>query len=91
MSSGFLHAFARFAPSIQNTPFVSSRDCGGGELCNVLSMFMCIAPVTSVDVQDVMGTHVTDIAGELKRLRLDTKGHMKLDKTGAPLAVRTSA
>ncbi len=48
-----------------------------------------VPAVTSVDVQDVMGTHVTDIAGELKRLRLDTKGHVKVDKSGTPLAVRT--
>jgi len=42
--------------------------------------------VTSVDAQDIMGTHVVDVGGELHKLRLDEFGRPKRDSRGNPLS-----
>jgi hypothetical protein len=49
-----------------------------------LCLCFCCA-VLSVDVQDVMGTHVVDVHGKLYKSRLDPEGVLKVDKSGAPL------
>jgi len=41
--------------------------------------------VVSVDAQDIMGSHVVDVGGELKKTRLDKLGRVVVDvKTGQP-------
>jgi hypothetical protein len=47
--------------------------------------------VTSVDVQDVMGSAVSDVAGDLKKIRIDQHGKIKLDAQGKPLKVAERA
>jgi len=42
--------------------------------------------VTSVDVQDVMGSHVMDSGGRLRRWRTDPSGQLLFDSQGRPLA-----
>eukprot|EP00455_Lapot_gusevi_P008111 TRINITY_DN1349_c0_g4_i1.p1 TRINITY_DN1349_c0_g4~~TRINITY_DN1349_c0_g4_i1.p1 ORF type:complete len:333 (-),score=95.04 TRINITY_DN1349_c0_g4_i1:121-1119(-) len=41
--------------------------------------------VLSVDVQDVMGTHVMDVHGDLFKYRMDAQGNMRVDSQGKPL------
>jgi len=42
--------------------------------------------VTSVDVQDIMGSHVVDYGGRLHRWRTDKDGQLLFDAMGRPLA-----
>lgn len=42
-------------------------------------------PVLSVDVQDVMGTHIVDVHGKLFKSRLSHDGELKVDDKGRPL------
>ena len=39
----------------------------------------------SVDVQDVMGGHVVDYEGDMKKTRTDLNGKTKTDTYGRPL------
>jgi hypothetical protein len=41
--------------------------------------------VTSVDVQDVMGSHIVDYGGKLHRWRTDSEGNLKFGPNGRPL------
>jgi hypothetical protein len=41
--------------------------------------------ITSVDVQDVMGSHIVDYGGKLHRWRTDKDGNIKFDAAGRPL------
>ena len=42
--------------------------------------------MTSVDVQDVMGSHIVDYGGRLRRWRTDSTGQLLFDSQGRPLA-----
>lgn len=41
--------------------------------------------ITSVDVQDVMGSHIMDYGGQLNRWRTDSNGQLLFDAAGRPM------
>jgi len=50
-----------------------------------ISLPSCPCAVISVDAQDVMGGHIVDVGGELRKIRLDRYGRPLLDSKGVPL------
>lgn len=91
----FLSEFMSYLTPMQTSEmFVDSpplADIHGGELQINMNITMPNVPcaILSVDAQDIMGTHVVDVGGELHKTRLDAEGNIKLDHTGAPAAPET--
>lgn len=76
-------------PETTHTMFIDSvMDTHGYAMLQIninLTMPMMPCIVTSVDAQDVMGSHVVNVGGKLYKTRLDSNGRIKLGVNGLPL------
>ncbi|CAM6001566.1 unnamed protein product [Sphagnum balticum] len=50
-----------------------------------ISVYRLPCAVISVDAQDIMGSHVMDVGGELHKTRLDAAGNIRYDGSGTPM------
>jgi len=82
-------------PEVSTDMYVDAHQDTGKEQSMIhinLNMTLPKMPcaVTSVDAQDIMGTHVVDVGGQLHKVRLDEQGRPKRDSRGALLSAESS-